>query len=147
MGGGKHRRRRILTIRELVDSESEMFRENISYRAGVIMQYCKSSGKSVPGLTNEKDKGRRLCGETSVSDQGAKDRTNMRLNRSRHFLSLRFVWDDALDVVSGASRTNLDILHLAKSRQTCMETDQPNPITYSVLAAVRGIAHGSQSHC
>ncbi|KAK0468651.1 hypothetical protein IW261DRAFT_1426245 [Armillaria novae-zelandiae] len=57
-GGGKHRRRRILTIQELVDSEPGMFRENICYL------YCRSSGKSVPGLTNEKDKRRRLCGET-----------------------------------------------------------------------------------
>ncbi len=51
------------------------------------MQYCKSSGKSVPGLTNEKDKRRRLCGETLVSDQGVEDRTNMTMDRSRqHFL-------------------------------------------------------------
>ncbi|KAK0481325.1 hypothetical protein IW261DRAFT_1592534 [Armillaria novae-zelandiae] len=57
-GGGKHRRRRILTIQELGDSEPGIFRENICYL------YCRSSGKSVPGLTNEKDKRRRLCGET-----------------------------------------------------------------------------------
>lgn len=40
----------------------------------------------------------------------------MRMNVVDTFYRFCFVSDDAVDVVSGVSRTTLDILHLAKSR-------------------------------